>query len=205
MRHLTSSNVNSQAHITSRGNEMNSTTISALEQEIAQLAATIEALQIQKIKLEAKLEMERHVVTKECDIPQELLDPTPSEAKPAKKAARVKKAKQVEAKPEPSKGKRDVNAGDKQRIDDAKATAMSVKPEPVQQSKGVTKKTAEKAKNPTKHDGMSYKELRNNISTRKAALNKADQERLSKHAKNTTWDGAIACYEWLNKYFPTNK
>lgn len=177
------------------------TTISALKQEIAQLAATIEALQIQKIELEAKLELERHVATK-----QEV----PVDAKPAeqtkKGAARVKKSKQVDAQVEAVKGrkpsKRDVNAGDKERIDSTKQVAMSVKPEPVQQSKGVTKKRAEKAKSPTQHDGMSYKQLRSVVSAAKAKLNKADQERLAKHAKNNTWEGAITCYEWLTKYFP---
>lgn len=139
---------------------------------------------------------------------QEEPAPTPK----AKGAARVKKSKKVDAQVEATKGrkiKRDVNPDDAQRIDEAKQVAQSVKPLKVEQEKRSTKKaaptTAAKAKKQParKHEGMSYSEVRSQVSTRKAKLNKADQERMSKAGlRNNTWEGAIASLEWLNKYFP---
>ena len=159
---------------------------------IEQMQATLEAM---KAALEATQE-ELDVATK-----QEEHTPTP-------KASRVKRSKAVDTKVEAIKGKRDVNAGDKQRIDTTKEAAAQFKPEPVQQAKRSTKKTttpkAEKAQTKRDYNGMTYAQLRSEVSTRKAKLNKADQERMSKAGcKNNTWEGAILCIEWLNQYFPT--
>jgi hypothetical protein len=173
---------------------MNATTLSIKEQ-IAQIAATIEALQIQKSQLETQLAIEEAVATKQQE-------PTPEvvvEAKP--KASRVKRSKQVDTM---VKGKRDIDAGTAAKIDEMKA--QDVKPAKVAQEKRSTKPTiAEKAKKQPggrKHEGMTYAQVRNEVSARKAKLNKADQERMSKAGlKNNTWEGAIASLEWLNKYF----
>src|SRR5574338_616683 len=144
------------------------TTISTIKEQIAQLEVTIEALQIEKIKLETQLHIEEalDVATK-----QEEPVPTPR----AKGSARVKKSTK-----QPTK--RDINAGDKARIDEAKQVAQSVKPLKVEQEKRTTKKpSAEKAKKQPKreYNGMTYAQLRSEVSTRQAKLNKADPERMS--------------------------
>lgn len=241
---------------------MNTTTLS-IKDQIAQIAATIEALQIQKIQLETQLAIEEAVATKQQAPNQAAVDAGDeyplmtgeqlqayakqqiemdkaaskritekrqayyekqqqepeveekwdtshySEQQQAtiKKntASRVKRSKQVDTIVEKVKGKRDINAGDKARIDATKKAAQSVRPEKVAQEKRTTKK-AEKAttqKQPKRnYNGMTYAQVRSEVSTRKAALNKADQERMAKAGlRNNTWDGAIASLEWLNKYF----
>lgn len=134
-----------------------------------------------------------------------LVEETPAVATKTKGASRVKRSKKVDAIVENVKGKRDINAGDKARIDEAKA--QDVKPAKVQQEKRTTKKAAPAAKAKTEkrtHEGMSYSEVRKEVSARKAKLNKADQERMAKAGcKNNTWDSAIESLTWLNRYFPT--
>lgn len=119
-------------------------------------------------------------------------------------ASRVKRSKKVDAIVENVKGKRDVDAGTKAKIDEMKAQDM--KPAKVAQEKRSAKPKAEKAsakKEKRTHEGMSYSEVRKEVSQRKAALNKADQERMVKAGlKNNTWDGAIESLTWLNRYFP---
>lgn len=126
-----------------------------------------------------------------------------AEAKP--KASRVKRSKKVDTMVETVKGKRDLDAGTKAKIDEMKA--QDVKPAKVAQEKRQPKaeKATTKTKQPArKHEGMSYAQVRSEVSARKAKLNKADVERMSKAGlKNNTWDGAVASLEWLNRYFPT--
>lgn len=216
-----------------------------LQQELAQITATIEALEIRKIEIETAIAIEKaqqqhDVATKRNDLEdntpeqeaRELAkakeraakvgDSTPKGEyyKPAnevaiekvsyeefkqRKASRVKRSKQVDTIVEKVKGKRDIDAGTAAKIDETKEQAVSVRPAKVAQEKRTTKKpAAEKAKKQPgrKHEGMTYAEVRSEVSTRKAALNKADQERMSKAGlKNNTWEGAIASLEWLNKYF----
>lgn len=153
-------------------------------------------------------EVEQALEEKAPDVATKQEEPAPTPK--AKGAARVKKSKKVDAQVEATKGrkiKRDVNPDDAQRIDEAKQVAQSVKPLKVEQEKRSTTKKApaEKAKKQPacKHEGMTYAEVRKQVSERKAKLNKADQERMSKAGlRNNTWEGAIASLEWLNKYFP---
>lgn len=186
---------------------MNATTLTAA-QELAQVESAIEALLKRKDELEAIIEAEAFKVeqARMDAVATKQQEPAP---KPTKGASRIKRSKQVDTIVENTKGRRDVNAGDKQKIDAAKEAAMSVKPAKVAQEKRTTK-TAEKATTKTtkqparKHEGMTYAQVRTEVSTRKAKLNKADQERMVKAGlKNNTWDGAIASLNWLNQYFPT--
>src|SRR5574338_78669 len=143
------------------------TTISTIKEQIAQLEVTIEALQIEKIKLETQLH-----IAEALDVATKQEEPAPTPR--AKTAARVKKSTK--------QPKRDINAGDKARIDEAKQVAQSVKPLKVEQEKRTTKKpSAEKAKKQPKreYNGMTYAQLRSEVSTRQAKLNKADPERMS--------------------------
>jgi hypothetical protein len=173
---------------------MNSQQQEAITKEISQIEAAIEALQIRKIELETQLAMNM--------INQPHQQATPRVRKKQRQQQVTTPTTATNTKKQG--GRRDINEGDKKRIDESKELATAIKPQPVQQSKGVTKKNnAEKAKNPKAYKGMSYKQLREEVSTRKAKLNAADQARLAKVAKNNTWQGAIACLEWLELHFPS--
>lgn len=157
--------------------------------------------------LEKRMNELEQVVEHELEqVVEPAVEEKPPVATKTKGASRVKRSKKVDAIVENVKGKRDVDAGTKAKIDEMKA--QDVKPAKVAQEKRkATKKEAPAAKAKTEkrtHEGMSYSEIRKQVSERKAQLNKADQQRMVKAGlKNNTWDGAIESLTWLNRYFPT--